>query len=107
VYELKLIQVKIRATSLHQMLHDVKEIQKVKYVALCIAVAILSSFLILNTVWAVRDYDAHPEEHMDAQYADYLLRVLKIILDVWVCATFVEVYRYMLDRKREQLREAE
>jgi hypothetical protein len=43
---------------------------------------------------------------MDAQYADYLLRVFKIILDVWVCATFVEVYRYMLGRKREQLREA-
>ncbi|TNV73073.1 hypothetical protein FGO68_gene14182 [Halteria grandinella] len=105
VYELKLIQVKLRATSLYQMLHDVKSIQQVKYLALCIALAILSSFLILNTVWAVQDFDKHPEEHMTAQYADYLLRVFKIILDVWVCATFVEVYRYMLERKREQLRE--
>ena len=60
VYELKLIQVKIRATSLHQMLHDVKEITTIKYVALCIALAILTSFLIINTVWSARNYDADP-----------------------------------------------
>jgi heme/copper-type cytochrome/quinol oxidase subunit 2 len=57
-------------------------------------------------VWAVQNFDAHPEEHMIAQYCDYILRIFKIILDVWVCATFVEVYRYMLDRKKEQLNES-
>lgn len=84
-----------------------KEIRQVKYVALGAALAILGAFVGLNLVWAVQNYDAAPSEHMTAQYADYVLRVLKVILDIWVCATFVEVYRYMLDRKKEQLLEYE
>jgi hypothetical protein len=63
------------------------------------AITILGSFMVLSTVWDFGKFYKNPSAHLMAQYMDYTLRVLKMVLDMWISATFFDVFSYFLALK--------
>ena len=61
----------------------------------------LVAFLVSSYLWnkTTNDGATCPEKLLPVQLADYIFRVLKILLDTYILMTFMQLYCYFYQRK--------
>ena len=88
---------------------DLKELQtrqrgiwKRRLIVLVLLIPMLVAFFVLSIMWKTSDADC-PEKLFPVQLADYIFRILKILLDTYMLMTFMQLYCYFYQRKNAHL----
>jgi hypothetical protein len=100
VFELKLIQVKLKSLSLKEMQKKTTRARKLKYILMGAFSTLLMSFIIVNFLWTYWKCDNEPDKCIVIQYVDYIIRVTKICLDVFVASIFLDVFLFFIEKKK-------
>lgn len=65
------------------------------------------AFFVTNAYWSIGDLSHDPaNSHSAVKVCDYVFKALKtVLIDIYMSYTFLEQFRYFLNRKRDVLRE--
>ena len=99
---MKITEAILRSKDLKELQRRQRGIWKRRLIVLVILIPILAAFLILSLIWRASKATC-PEKLFPVQLADYIFRVLKILLDTYMLMTFMQLYCYFYQRKLSHL----
>jgi hypothetical protein len=99
---MKITEAILRSKDLKELQTRQRGIWKRRFIVLALLIPMLLAFLVLSLIWKKSDADC-PEKLFPVQLADYIFRVLKILLDTYMLMTFMQLYCYFYQRKLSHL----
>ncbi len=99
---MKITEAILRSKDLKELQRRQKGIRKRRIIVLAILIPILVALLVLSYIWNMNK-SACPDKLFPVQLADYIFRILKILLDTYMLMTFMQLYCYFYQRKLAHL----
>jgi hypothetical protein len=99
---MKITEAILRSKDLKELQTRQRGIWKRRFIVLALLIPILVAFLVLSLIWKISEATC-PEKLFPVQLADYIFRVLKILLDTYMLMTFMQLYCYFYQRKLAHL----
>jgi hypothetical protein len=89
---MKITEAILRSIDLKELQLRKRGIRKKRIIVLAILIPILVAFLVLSIIWNNGDKAKCPDKLFTVQLADYIFRILKILLDNYMLMTFLQLF---------------
>ena len=99
---MKITEAILRSKDVKELQLRKKGIRKRRILVLAILIPILVAFLVLSIMWK-NDKTLCPDKLFAVQLADYIFRILKILLDNYMLMTFLQLFCFFYQRKLSHL----
>jgi len=99
---MKITEAILRSKDLKELQMRKRGIRKRRIIVLAMLIPILVAFLVFSIMWNI-DETKCPDKLFAVQLADYIFRILKILLDNYMLMTFLQLFCYFYQRKLSHL----
>ena len=99
---MKITEAILRSKDLKELQIRQRGILKRRIIVLSLLIPMLVVFLVLSYIW-IRNKSECPGKLFPVQLADYIFRILKILLDIYMLMTFIQLFCYFYQRKLAHL----
>lgn len=91
VYEMKTSEAFIRSKDLRELQKKQSRIKRNRYVVLSIVSPILITLIVISAIWnnGNVDFNKRCDAYPSIQYPDYIIRVIKMVVDIYMFVTFI------------------